>query len=273
MVTTAWFVVGKLLGGLAAPSTLLLLCSVAGFVALVAASRTGRVPARLGLALLALPVAFALVLAVIPFDDWIAAPLEDRFPRLAAVPPDAVGAIALGGAVDPEMSAARGMPSLNDAAERMTAFVALARVHPGLRLAFTGGSGRVLRSRLSEADVARALFDQLGLAGRPVVYESASRTTWENATDLARLVHPRPGERWVLITSALHMPRAIGAFRAAGWTVVADPVGYKTAPVLSVETAPGLPGRLGLIDGAAHEWLGLLAYRLTGRTPRLLPRP
>lgn len=261
------FVVAKAAEAVAHPSVLLLLCAVAGLLLLLC----GRW--RLGFPLLAFPLVFELLLLLLPLDSWLLEPLEDRFPPLRVVPTPVTGIICLGGAVDPALTEARGLPSLNDAAERMTAFVSLALTHPEARLAFSGGSGRVFRGRLSEADVARQLFDGLGLAARAVTYENRSRTTWENAVDLAALMHPRRDQTWILVTSADHMPRAMGAFRAAGWPVLADPVGFKTAPVLAVELAPTLPQRLDRIDAAAHEWVGLLAYRLLGRTDRLLPGP
>ncbi len=261
------FVVVKAAEAVAHPSALLLLCAAAG-LALLSRGRS-----RAGLALLAFPIVFALLLLLLPLDSWLLAPLEDRFPPLRVLPARVTGIICLGGAVDPELTEARGLPSLNAAAERMTAFVTLALARPEARLAFTGGSGRMFRGRLSEADVARQLFDGLGLAVRPVTYENRSRTTWENAVDLGALLHPHPGETWILVTSAAHMPRAIAAFRSAGWPVLADPVGYKTAHSLVVELAPTLPQRLDRIDAAAHEWAGLLVYRLLGRTDRLLPEP
>ena len=262
------FVVAKAAEAVIRPSVLLLLCASAGLVLLLLRRRD-----RAGLALSAVPIVFALLLLLLPLDSWLLEPLEDRFPPLRVPPPHVTGIVCLGGAVDPELTEARGLPSLNGAAERMTAFVTLALARPGARLAFTGGSGRVLRGRLSEADVARQLFDGLGLAARRVTYENRSRTTWENAVDLAALLHPHPGETWILVTSAAHMPRAVAAFRAAGWPVLADPVGYKTAHSLVVELAPTLPQRLDRIDAAAHEWAGLLLYRLSGRTNRLLPGP
>ncbi len=261
------FVTAKAVEAVARPSVLLLLCSAAGLVLLL------RRRQRAGLALLAFPVAFELLLVLLPLDSWLLSPLEDRFPPLRVVPAQVTGIVCLGGAVDPELTEARGLPSLNDAAERMTAFVALALAHPEARLAFSGGSGRLFHVRLSEADVARRLFDGLGLAARGVTYENRSQTTWENATDLAALLHPAPGQHWILVTSAAHMPRAVGSFRAVGWPVLADPVGYKTARSLVVELEPTLPQRLDRIDSAAHEWVGLLAYRLLGRTDRLLPGP
>ena len=261
------FVAGKFAGLLMSPSALLLASALAGLGLLATSQR------RLGLALIVAPIVFLSVLAVLPLDSWVLAPLEDRFPPLLRVPAKVDGIVCLGGAVDPELTEARGMPALNDAAERMTAFVALALSHPEARLAFTGGFGRVFRGGLAEADVARMLFDRLGLAGRPIIYERDSRTTWENARALAAMVHPEVGQVWILVTSAAHMPRAVGAFRAAGWPVLADPVGYKTAPALRVELAPSLPERVVRLDGAWHEWVGLAIYRLLGRTRALLPEP
>ncbi len=261
------FVATKSMETLGQPSTLMLLSALLGLVLL------GIRMWQIGMILVASPIMILAALAILPLDSWALAPLEDRFPPLLDVPGHMEGIVCLGGAVDPEMTEARGMPALNDAAERMTAFVVLALAHPEARLAFTGGSGRVFRGGLAEADVARMLFDRLGLAGRPITYERDSRTTWENARALAALLHPQAGQVWVLVTSAAHMPRAVGAFRAAGWTVLADPVGYKTAPALRVELAPSLPERVARLDGAWHEWLGLLAYRLLGRTRELLPAP
>lgn len=258
------FIASKLLQTATEPSVLLLLCSLAGL--LLQPRRR-----RLGVALLAFPVAFGLALLVLPLDSWVLAPLEERFPAQPALPARLDGIICLGGAVDPALTEAHGLPALNDAAERMTEFVALALRHPQARLAFAGGSGRLLPLRLSEADVARRLLGRLGLGGRPVTYEDRSRTTAENARNLALLLHPLPDQRWVLVTSAAHMPRAVSLFRAAGWRVLPYPVGFKTGRTWATELAPSLPQRLERIDVALHEWIGLAVLRLTGQTHRLLP--
>ncbi|HEX3983078.1 MAG TPA: YdcF family protein, partial [Acidisoma sp.] len=189
------------------------------------------------------------------------------------LPPSVTGIIVLGGAVETELSAARGLPSLNAAAERMTSFVTLARHYPQARLAFTGGNGNLIHTEMMEADVARELFDDLGLADRHVIYESRSRTTYENVEDLKALAKPQSGEIWLLITSAWHMPRSVGIFRRAGWPVVPYPVGYKTAPGALMAFRGTFPERLELADLAVHEWIGLTAYWLMGRTSALFPAP
>lgn len=262
------FVLAKTAEALLAPGTLLLLLSVAGATLVLRCRRRGA--ARSGAVLLVAALGAECAIALLPLDSWALAPLEDRFPVCRTPPAGIHGVVVLGGAVDPAVTAARGIPTLNAAGQRMTELVRVAPLLPDAVLAFSGGSGRVIPGTLTEADVARAFFEGLGLA-RPVLYENRSRTTWENARDLAALVHPVPGQPWLLVTSAAHMPRAVEAFRAAGFRVVADPVAFLSAPSLAAELAPPYPERLAHLEGAAHEWAGLVVYRLLGRTPHLLP--
>jgi uncharacterized SAM-binding protein YcdF (DUF218 family) len=261
------FIISKVLWLLLAPSMLLLILAWIGLLLLFWRHR------RAGLTCLTVSLgAFALI-AVLPVGDLLLAPLEDRFPEVTVLPDHVAGIVVLGGAVETDLSAARGMPSLNDAAERMTTLVYLARHYPDARLAFTGGNGELIHAPMSEAQVAKALFTQLGVDQSRIVYESRSRTTYENAVLLKALLKPQPDQLWLLVTSAWHMPRSVGLFRHAGWTVLPYPVGYKTAPGLMTEIRGGLPERLGMVDTAAHEWVGLVAYWLLGRTSALFPAP
>ncbi len=246
------------------PGTWLAACCALGALMLWWAPPLGRWLVAIG------SIGFLLVL-VLPLDQWALAPLENRFPIPPADAPVA-GIIVLGGTIDSALSADRDMPSLGDSAERLTHFVALARAHPEARLVFTGGSGSD-RTTLPEADGARILLQSLGLPPDRVIYEAASRTTWENAVLTRERVHPTAGETWLLITSAAHMPRSVGAFRQAGWHVLADPVGYKTFRDPSALSPRGFGKRMVLLDIAAHEWIGLVAYRLQGRSDAWFPSP
>jgi uncharacterized SAM-binding protein YcdF (DUF218 family) len=77
-----------------------------------------------------------------------------------------------------------------------------------------------------------------------------------------------------VVTSAMHMPRAIGIFRKAGFSVVAYPVDYRTASALRDWTFPRhAAGNFALAETALHEWIGLAAYWLTGKTDALFPAP
>ena len=245
----------------ARPSVLLLALVMAGLVLLLARRAAGR-------PVLILAIGGQVLLLVLPTGAWIGRPLEDWYPQPRPEPVHVDGVIVLGGATRLGVSAARGTPGLNQEAECMTAFLALARRHPEARLVFTGGSER---RGWTEADAARLLFRDFGLEDR-VQYEDRSQTTWENAIFSRDLVHPAAGGTWLLVTSALHMPRAVAAFRAAGWPVVPYPVAYRTGGP-AVLTAPDPGERVSLLDTAVHEWIGIAAYWLRGRAELAPPRP
>jgi uncharacterized SAM-binding protein YcdF (DUF218 family) len=188
--------------------------------------------------------------------------------------PPPKGIIVLGGALDERIAAARGQVATNEAAERMTAAAALARLYPQAKLIFSGGSGALVDDSAKEADVARKLWRELGVPDSQMVFEDRSRNTFENALYTKALVKPRQGEDWLLITSAYHMPRAMGIFRALGMEPIAFPVDYRTFGD-SNDFHPPSDGTLAIrnFETAAREWVGLLVYRLTGKTDALLPAP
>ena len=260
------FLLTKFGGDLLRPSVLLLLACWAGFwFAFYRGSAWGR-------RLLAAGLTGYLLVLLLPVNSWALLPLEDRFPR-PDEPSHINGIIVLGGAIDNEITADRGIPSLNSDAERMTEAVALARRHPEARLLFTGASGSVIPGGPIETDGARQLFAALGLDPARIVFEDTSRNTRENALDSWRLVHPAPESCWLLVTSARHEPRAVGVFRHIGWSVTAWPVAFKSGRSLRAWAEPSFSQRLGNLDAAAHEWLGLLGYRLIGWTDTLFPAP
>ncbi len=209
-----------------------------------------------------------------PLGQMLAVPLETRFPG----PPDDIappdGIVVLGGAIEEGVGARRGHVNLSWAAERMTAPIELLRRYPTARLVFTGGSAALLGTQASEADSARRFWRAVGIDQGNVVYEDRSRNTFENAVFTRDLVKPKAGERWLLVTSAMHMPRAIGIFRRAGFPVIAYPVDFRTGGAFWPLRFPLDAGQMiETGDFAMHEWLGLLAYRLTGKTDALFPAP
>jgi uncharacterized SAM-binding protein YcdF (DUF218 family) len=210
---------------------------------------------------------------LLPVGAWAINPLEDRFPAVTTPPAHVDGIIVLGGAIDDITSQDRHTPILTGAANRLTTFLILAKQYPNAKLVFTGGSGDLAQGIATEAPFARDFLASLGLPPDRVTYEQNSRTTWENAVETNRLVQPKPGETWILLTSAFHMPRAMGVFRAAGWqNLLAWPVGYRSRDHIAA-WQPGLGGELAGLDLAAHEWQGLLVYWLQGHSSALFPAP
>jgi len=228
---------------------------------------------RAGRRLLTGLTAFLLLVGVLPLGQIMIAPLENRFPTLTTVENPVDGIIVLGGTVVQSLTVDRGQPALSDGAERLTEFVKLARAYPRARLIFTGGSGSILRQDLKEADTARQFLQEMGLDPNRVTFEADARNTMENAVFSHRLMQPATNERWLLVTSAAHMPRAMGVFRKAGWQPTGYPVDYKT--FRHYEWTPGfnLTGGLGTLSDGLYEWLGLAIYRLLGRSDDLFPGP
>src|SRR6516225_5132198 len=126
----------------------------------------------------------------------------------------------------------------------------------------------------AEAPLALRLLESFGIPRASITLEDRSRNTVENAVLSKAIAQPKPGERWLLVTSAHHLPRAVGVFRKAGFPVEAYPVDWRTRgaddalrPFASV--GDGL--RRG--DTAVREWVGLAVYWLTGRSSELFPGP
>jgi len=204
------------------------------------------------------------LIAVLPLGHWAIGGLEALTPPGSESGPVA-GIVVLGGAVRPELTQDWGMPALTDGAERMTSAVALARRHPEAKLIFTGGIAPDGEKGLTEADVARLFFSQMGLDVSRILFDAEAQTTWDNAKFAKELGQPQAGERWLLVTSAFHMPRAMAAFTKAGWQITPWPVGFKSRLAPSFLPSLDLAEELTLLDYAAHEALGLAAYRLMGR--------
>jgi uncharacterized SAM-binding protein YcdF (DUF218 family) len=202
-----------------------------------------------------------------PLPDMLLRQLEAQYPGPATASSlqPYVGVVVLGGALEPAyVWRGHGQVALNDAAERMTVAVALLQQYPHLRLLFSGGEGEWFAQGLTEADRARQFFASMGVAGPRLSYESASRTTYENAIFSAATAGVGPTQPWLLLTSAWHMPRALATFRKAGWNVTPYPVDFRTGSE-TPWTEYSLANGAKKWQLALHEWVGLLAYRLAGR--------
>ena len=262
-----FFVLSKVLWIVTDPANLLLGLSALGLLAGLLGRRWGYRLALGGIGLL-------LILGFSPAGAVLLRPLEDRFPQptLAGVSP--TGIIVLGGPIDQVIGAARGQVTIGDAATRLTAGAALARRFPAAELIYTGGSNALIAEVGAEAEDARRLWIDLGVDPARIAIEDRSRNTDENARFTRDLLKPAPGQIFVLVTSAYHMPRSVGLFRAAGVPIVAYPVDYRTTG-LWIDLMPHIDAVAGLrqFDVAIREWIGLLAYWLSGRIAEPFPMP
>lgn len=262
-----FFVLSKTIALLLLPSNLLILAAAVGLLLLLTRWR------RLGARLAGASVTLLLLIAFLPVGAWLIAPLERRFPPWTPAEGAPDGIIVLGGAISPIVSQSYGRPVVSIDGGRIIAAATLARAYPKARIVYAGGDARLGASGLPEGRFAEPLLARLGVASDRILIDSKSRNTAENAVYTKELAKPKPGERWLLVTSAFHMPRAIGCFRKVGFPVEAYPVNWRVPRRLKFGINNRFGEGLSDVDFAAHEWAGLLAYRLTGRTDALLPAP
>lgn len=260
-------VVGKVVWLVVNPANLLTGLFVLGALLLFTRWR------RMGRRIVVLAALLALAIAYSPLAVWTLRPLETRFEPPATMPAKVDGIVVLGGAIDTRQSNSIGQIALNGRGERITAFVALAKRYPTAKLVYSGGAGLFIEEAKSEAEHAKPLLIDLGVAESRLILETRSRDTHENAAFTRDLVKPSAGETWLLVTSAAHMPRAMGAFRHAGWTIVAYPVDFRHLGEGDEGFGQNLGRGLTQLSAALREWLSLAHYRVSGRTDSLLPGP
>lgn len=259
------FVLSKILWIVAAPGNLLLILVVVGLIALCLGRR------RLGLCLATVGALGLSASAVLPVGEWLLTPLEDRIAAPSPMPERVDGIVVLGGGVDEAVSEARRHPTVNHAADRLVSTAMLARKYPTARIVVDGGSSSLIPGGPTEAAAMAAFLIQEGIDPERITRESRSRNTYENAAFAVAEVKPQPGETWLLVTSAWHMPRALGCFRGVGWRVTPYPVDYKTTGRFWTRNEIQLGPQILLANLAVKEWIGLVVYRLMGRTDALVP--
>jgi uncharacterized SAM-binding protein YcdF (DUF218 family) len=267
-IFAVFFVLSKTLGIMLLPTDFLILVGIAGVILL------GTRWAPLGRRLTAASVVLLAICGFSPLGNWLLYPLESRFPAWDAARGAPDGIVVLGGSINADISAAHGVAVVRGAADRIVAAAALARQYPNARIVFTGGSSNLIANDPREADYAAEIFERLGVPRERLTMERRARNTAENAEFTKANAAPKNGERWLLVTSAYHMPRSVGLFRKVGFAVEPYPVDWRVgdrADLLQF-SAFAVEG-LQRTDLAVHEWIGLLAYRLTGKTGRLLPGP
>lgn len=268
-----FFYLAKILWFVLQPSSLI------AFLLLLGTVMVWTYWARWGRRIVALSAILLLVAGLSPLGNWLVLPLENRFPRTdLEAGPAPTGFIVLGGAELRYIGEGRDAPSLNEAGDRIVETALLAKQYDEAMVAISGGDAAMFYPSQSEALGTAAILIGLGIGRQRLVLEDQSRDTYENAlrvkAELAEKELLGPETRWVLITSAAHMPRAIGCFREVDFDVEPWPVDYRTRGSEDAwRPFDKVSEGLRRVDMATREWAGLLAYWLAGRTSALFPAP
>lgn len=264
-----FFALSKTLGTILLPSNLLIGLGVAGLILL----RTRFASA--GRKLVIATVALLAICGFSPLGNWLLYPLEARFPVWDDTRGAPDGILVLGGSIESDLSAAHDTPVFSRSVVRIIATADLARRYPKARIVFSGGNANLVADdSAKEADYARRVFESFGIAQARLMMESRSRNTRENAEFSKALIAPKPHERWLLVTSAFHMPRSVGIFRKAGFSVEPYPADWRVGGRIDLlKFSADALGGLARVEIAMREWIGLAAYWVTDRTTAFFPGP
>lgn len=256
---TTFFWLSKLLWVLVSPDNLFVLLTATCLALMLRGMVKAAKP------LLMFLVSTMILISLFPIGEWMLYPLESRFQTNPPLPNKVEGIIVLSGPEDPVASANWNQVELGSAAERDLAFMQLVRRYPNAKAIFTGGSGILTDQTHKGAHVAKQLFAEQGLDVTKILFEDQSRNTAENAKYSYALAQPKPTEKWILITTAWHMPRSVGVFNKLGWAVLPYPVDHYTNPNDLFRVEWDFSGNLDLLNTATKEWVGLVAYYWMGK--------
>ncbi|MBL7005418.1 MAG: YdcF family protein [Gammaproteobacteria bacterium] len=212
-----------------------------------------------------------IFIAVFPVGSWLLYPLETHFNAKPKLPEQVDGIILLGGSINTSTSNAWNKPQTNEFAGRIFEFVSLMHLYPNAKAVFSGGQASLINQYPSEAFFAEQLLNKMGIKENKVIYENKARNTNENVKLMKQLLTPAKNETWVVITTAWHLPRSLGIFCKQGWSVIPYPADFHSNPDELLTPTLGLPRHLSQLNNAVREWIGLLAYYITGKTTELLP--
>lgn len=233
--------------------------------------------ARLNKPMMATGAIALMLIAFSPLGRQLILPLEDRYPLIKVSElneKEIDGIVVLGGTIHMYITDERGVPSIVSGAERLIEAVKIAKRFPKIRILLAGGPNTIGKDPTPDSDVIKQLMVDMGVNSERIEVDSRSKNTWQNAVFAKQIAKPKENENWYLITSAYHMPRAMGCFQKAGFKVKAYPVDYLTGGRAS-QFYPfyyALDG-VTITDIASKEWLGLLSYWVTGRVTELFPGP
>ena len=163
-----------------------------------------------------------LLICSFPVGDFFLKLIEDHH-RESPLQTEPYGIIVLGGAIDTNLSLARGKLVFNDSGERLYAGVKLAKKYASAHILLAG----------YESALSQRFFIEMGIDDSRLLIEDESSHTRENAKFSADLVGQGISQTWLLVTSAWHMPRAMQVFQKIGWSVIPYPVDFRSEPEFS----------------------------------------
>ena len=212
---------------------------------------------------------FFIIIAVMPTGEFMIYQLEKKFHVLKSLPNEIDGIPILSGATQPVLTKEHNQISLNGSAERLTESLLLMKKYSNSKIIFSGGSGSLNNQKLTHSYAANLFFTNFEIKLDNIIYENNSRNTYENILFSKKIVNPKINEKWVIVTSAHHMQRALNIAEKLGWTLIPYAVDFKHLKTFSWKPSINFLNNISIFQSAIHEWLGLMVYYLTGKSSKI----
>lgn len=266
-----FYFMSKIAWALLSPSNLLIFLFVLGTLLIIFRRRSAALK-------ILVPTSLAgLMITAYPVSDWLMEPLETQFSKPETLPTEIDGIIVLGGGENISVSISWNSKEVGLAGDRFIGTKELAQIYPNAPIIFTGGVGQLamhshLQSSLESQTMplGAQILHSLGIDSSRLIIESLSRNTYENFKNIKTLL-PKDTGRYLLVTSAFHMPRSVGIARKVNINVIAYPVDYRSTHESLRSIDFDFYGHLQALEPAWKEWIGLTAYYWTGKTSEWLP--
>ncbi|MGI9399744.1 MAG: YdcF family protein [Rhizobiaceae bacterium] len=233
------------------------------------------VAARLGYRRFArgLLVLIAITFVLIGFTqlpDWAVLKLETAI-AMGELPEKPEGIIVLGGGLTANAAAREADYAMGEASDRLIKGLELKQLFPDARFIYSGGAASFNPDAEPETTAAAQIISGLYGDGFDFELETKSLNTWQNAAYVAEMIDDTNSGEFLLVTSAFHMPRALGCFRKAGVNVVPIPADYRADKLVFPYLTGSTAEQFLKMSIVIKELIGLVVYRLTDRIDEFLP--
>ena len=213
---------------------------------------------------------FLICFGILPLGEYLIYKLEKNYHNSIILPDEVDGILILGGATNPFLSHEHNQIILNGSVERLLESMTLIKKYKDAKVIFSSGSGSIKNPTMDHASIAKKFFMKIGLDTDKIIFENKSRNTYENIFFSKEIAKPTKNEKWIVITSAFHMNRAIFIGEKNNWTLTPYAVDFTQPKKFTFIPNLDVLSNLGQMQHGSHEWIGLIAYFLMGRTSRIL---
>ena len=220
--------------------------------------------------LLSFSLIFLVSFGIFPVGKYLIYKLEKNYHNSIILPDKVDGILILGGATNPFLSNEFNQINLSGSAERLVESITLIKKYTDAKIIFAGGSGDINHPKMDHARIAKQFFIQIGLDTNKMIFENKSRNTYENILFSKHIAKPKKNEKWIVITSAFHMNRAIFIGEKIDWALTPYAVDFTQPKIIKFTPNIKILKNFNAMQSGSHEWIGLMAYYLLGRTSRIL---